>query len=430
MQLKRSNPPLRLGLMAASCALLGNTAARAQSAPDEDPRWQVDSALLYYKENLGRLQTVEPVVSLKRDFGDQRVLNGTFVLDSLTGASPNGAIPSRQPQTFASPSSTSITPKPGAKTTLYTIAPGSLPQDPRFHEQRAAGDLDWSQPIGLNSNLSFGGHLSTEHDFNSVAANAAVSHDFSEKNTTLSAGINGEYDQIHARGGNPVPGTEYTLLERQGSQTKNVTGALVGVTQVMTRNWLAELNYSYDRSHGYLTDPYRILSMVDGAGSVVGYRYESRPDSRVRQSLYLSNKVALGPTVLDLSYRRGKDDWGIHSDTIDTHLRLDLGNDMYLEPHIRWYRQNAADFYHLYLTQSEPLPTYLSADPRLAEFTGTTFGLKFGIKMSHTGELSLRLEEYQQKPTDRSSPLPQLQGLDLNPGIKAVIVQIGWRQDF
>ena len=50
--------------------------------------------------------------------------------------------------------------------------------------------------------------------------------------------------------------------------------------------------------------------------------------------------------------------------------------------------------------------------------------------MSPTGELSLRLEEYQQKPTDRSSPLPQLQGLDLNPGIKAVIVQIGWRQGF
>jgi hypothetical protein len=190
------------------------------------------------------------------------------------------------------------------------------------------------------------------------------------------------------------------------------------------------LNYSYDRSQGYLTDPYRILSVVDASGAEMGYRYESRPDSRVRQSLYLGNKVALGPAVLDLSYRRGKDDWGVNSDTVDTHLRIDVARDMYLEPHVRWYRQSAADFYHLYVNQADPLPTDMSADPRLAAFTGTTIGVKFGVKVAHSGELSLRLEEYQQKPTDRSSPLTELQGLDLNPGIKGTIVQIGWRQEF
>ena len=169
---------------------------------------------------------------------------------------------------------------------------------------------------------------------------------------------------------------------------------------------------------------------MDGSGSVTGYRYESRPHTRVRQSLYWGNKVALGPTVLDLSYRRGKDDWSINSDTVDAHWRIDVGRDMYLEPHVRWYRQSAADFYHLYMNQADPVPTYMSADPRLAAFTATTIGVKFGVKVGHTGELSLRLEEYQQKPTDRSSSLSGLQGLDLNPGVKAAIVQIGWRQDF
>jgi hypothetical protein len=115
---------------------------------------------------------------------------------------------------------------------------------------------------------------------------------------------------------------------------------------------------------------------------------------------------------------------------VDAHLRIDVGRDMYLAPHVRWYRQDAADFYHLYVNQAVPLPTYMSADPRLAAFTGTTIGVKFGVKVAHSGELSLRLEEYQQKPTDRSSPLSALQGLDLNPVVKAAIVQIGWRQDF
>ena len=88
MQLKPPNPSLRRGLMAASCALLGGTAAQAQTAAGEDQPWQVDTALLYYKENAGRLQTnFQPVVSLKKDFGDQRVLDGTFALDTLSGAS-------------------------------------------------------------------------------------------------------------------------------------------------------------------------------------------------------------------------------------------------------------------------------------------------------------------------------------------------------
>ena len=425
MQLKRPASPLHLGLMAASCALLSHT-ARAQTADDPEQPLQLDSALLYYKENAGRVQTVEPMVSLKKDFGDLRILDGTLTLDTLSGATPNGAIPSRKPQTFAGPSSASLTPKPGTTPYLYTIAPGNLPQDPKFHEQRVAGDADWSQPLGLDNTLSFGGHLSAEHDFDSIAAHGGFSHDFNRKNTTLSAGVSEEYDRVDARGGNPVPGSDYELYEHEGSKTKTVSGALVGVTQVIARNWLMDLNYTYDHSRGYLTDPYRILSVLDAEGNVLGYRYENRPDTRDRQSLYWVNKVALGPTVLDLSYRRGKDSWAINSDTVDARLRIDLARGVYLEPHARWYHQTAASFYSLYLSAASPLPTDLSADPRLAAFVGTTFGVKFGMKVGRSGELSLRVEQYQQKPSNQSSALPGLQGLDLNPNLKANIVQLGW----
>lgn len=428
MQLKRPGMPLQLGLMAASCALLSQT-ARSQGADDAEQPLVLDAALLYYKENAGRVQTIEPVVTLKKDFGDQRVLDGTLTLDTLSGATPNGAIPSRQPQTFASPSSTSLTPRPGYKTTLYTIAPGNLPQDPHFKERRVAGDLDWSQPLGLEDSVTYGGHLSTEHDFDSVAAHAGISHDFNSKNTSVSASVSEEYDRIHAHGGNPVSGSEYALYERESSQTKSVSGALIGLTQVLRRNWLTELNYSLDRSQGYLTDPYRILSVLDALGNVTGYRYENRPDTRTRQSLYWVNKIALGPTVLDVSYRRGTDSWAVHSDTVDAHLHVDLGRGLYLEPHARWYRQSAADFYDLYLSATG-LAGFMSADPRLAAFDATTVGLKFGVAVGRDGELSLRFEQYQQRPRVQSGPLPELQGLDLNPNLTANIVQLGWHLEF
>jgi hypothetical protein len=426
VKLTRPGASLQLGLMAASCALLSAT-ARAQSAPDADPSFELDSAVLYYKENAGRVQAIEPVVSLKKDFGDQRVLAGAFTADSLSGATPNGALPSRKVQTFASPSSASLTPQPGKKTRLYTIAPGELPQDPNFKEQRFAGDADWSQPLGLNDTLAAGGHVSTEHDFDSFAAHGDFSHDFNEKNTTLAVGVNVEHDLIQPHGGTPVPDSDYALYEHESNQTKTVTGALAGVTQVLARNWLTQLNYTFDHSQGYLTDPYRILSLLDATGEVTGYRYENRPDSRTRQSLYWLNKVALGPSVLDVTYRRGKDSWDINSDTVEAHLRIALSSATYLEPLARWYHQGAASFYNLYLNGTGAAPLYASADPRLAAFVGTTFGLKFGVTVIRNGELSLRLEQYEQRPSNQSSNLAELQGLNLNPNLRATIAQLSWR---
>lgn len=44
-----------------------------------------------------------------------------------------------------------------------------------------------------------------------------------------------------------------------------------------------------------------------------------------------------------------------------------------------------------------------------------------------TPPLSVRLEYYQQTPDRRLAGLGSLQGLDLYPGPKAILVQIGWR---
>jgi hypothetical protein len=63
----------------------------------------VDTAVLYYKENNGRVQAAEPIVNLKKDYGDERVLNLKVTLDSLTGASPNGATSSSHSTNFYRP---------------------------------------------------------------------------------------------------------------------------------------------------------------------------------------------------------------------------------------------------------------------------------------------------------------------------------------
>ena len=68
----------RRTLLKAASAVLGGIGApmvaRAQAADDTGQSLQVDTEVLYYKENAGRVQAIEPVVSLKKDFGDLRVV--------------------------------------------------------------------------------------------------------------------------------------------------------------------------------------------------------------------------------------------------------------------------------------------------------------------------------------------------------------------
>ena len=156
--------------------------APADSGLLED--WSVDSALAYYHED-GRIQAVEPVVDVAKVFADGRALNFNVTFDALSGASPNGALPSRAAQTFASPSG-----KPGHQ---YTTAADQLPVDPHYHDDRIAASGNWTVPFTRVDQVTVGGKVSAEDDFFSATVNASIAHDFNEKNTTVSFGIDNEY---------------------------------------------------------------------------------------------------------------------------------------------------------------------------------------------------------------------------------------------
>jgi hypothetical protein len=436
MQLKpkRGMPAnARRKLIAASCALLGAAGARGQEATQGHTNggllenWSVDSALAYYRED-GRIQAIEPVVNLSKVFANDQTLSFNATFDSLSGSSPNGALPSHVAQTFSSPS--------GKASHRYTIAPGALPADPHYEDARGAVGANWTLPVTRIDELSLGIKLSGEDDFVSVTTNASIAHDFNEKNTTLSLGISNEYDSLSPIGGAPVAGSDYSLAEKAGGKTKDGVGLLLGVTQVMTRNWLSEFNLSVDRFNGYLNDPYKITSIIDGAGAPVGYQYENRPDQRTRRSAYWENRVTWNARLSSaLSLRYMTDDWGVHSDTAQLHLRWSLAErKAYIEPTFRWYRQSAADFYTPFILSAADTPTtaYESSDSRLSPFHALTYGLKYALKLPgiagrEESEFSVRAEYYQQSLDERTVTPAGLQGLDLYPGLKAILVQVGWR---
>jgi hypothetical protein len=281
--------------------------------------------------------------------------------------------------------------------------------------------------------MSVGGRISDEDDFLSVSANASIAHDFNEKNTTLAFGLSNEFDRLNPIGGAPVAGSDYSLFEKTGGgKTKDGVGALLGVTQVMTQNWLSELNLSVDRFKGYLNDPYKITSILDSAGNTTGYVFESRPDERTRKSAYFENRAAWNGFSAAVSLRYMQDNWHVHSDTVELHPRWTLfDRSRYIEPTFRWYRQSAAYFYTPWLLNADKTPEYESSDERLGAFHALTYGLKYEQKVGDQqkrpgSEISVRLEYYQQTFDQPAAPAV-LQGLQLLPPLKAILLQVGFR---
>ncbi|MGR6872967.1 DUF3570 domain-containing protein [Pseudomonas sp. HK3] len=399
------NKNIRHSLTAAAGCLLGAT-TQAQTVDD----WQTDVAVLIYNET-DRVSAFEPAISLKKTFEDDSVLGFKFIYDALTGASHNGAAESDQVQTFTRPSGKGS----------YETSAGDVPLDDTFRDSRGSLSVNYEQPIARFNKMIYGGNVSAEHDFTSMSASATYLQDINQRNTTLSVGVSFEYDDITPEGGIPVALSEMQVntnaqVRDEESDTRTMSEVLFGVTQVIDRYTLVQLNYGYSQSSGYHTDPYKIVSVLNSDGSLNAanglngtYIYENRPDSRSKQSLFAKVKRYIGGDVADISYRYMWDDWEVVSHTIDTHYRFNMSDSWYIEPHVRYYQQSEADFYRYSISTAEQASNleYITADYRLGDMTATTIGAKVGFMAGGYGN-SVRLEMYQQSGDESPSDVDAL----------------------
>lgn len=374
-----------------------------------------DTALLVYQEDDDRVRAIETTAALTWNAASGLIVSGKFTYDSLTGATPNGAVRSRFAQSFFPPRKPraiggGLGTNPDSHTGAsgrYTVAPGRLPVDRGFKDNRKAYDLGVTLPLASGFKLSLGGAASYETDFTSYSGRASLAKDLWNRNTTLTLGFNYEHDTVR-----PVYGIPRELSfmgdEPVGQARKKwITSLVAGVTQVITPRWLVQLNYSYGDSRGYHTDPYKLFSLIDSAtGDPFYTTYEKRPRRRERNSIYAATKFALGSAVTDASVRWYHDSWGIHAMTYALSEHAPLGRVAYVEPGLRFYRQTAARFFAPFLGIDVPTPAFLSADSRLSRFRAWTFSLKAGAHITPRLEIYGAAERYLQEGPrfDRTAP--------------------------
>ena len=367
-----------------------------------EAEWQVESAYRYYSET-DRVTAMEPVLQLHKVDEEGRKIDFTIAYDSLSGASPNGAAVSEKPQTFTSTSgagggAASVSSASGTvykddnddddddddeyegagKTSEYTVSPGEVPLDPNFEDSRLSMSMNYSWPLNRDVTTSIGGSYSRETDYRSIGVNGGLSIFLNQKNTQIGLFLGMESDEITPGGGTPLVFASMSDKQVTGSaESKNIVDGLVSVTQVLNKRAVMQLNYSMSVSDGYHTDPYKIISLLDEQGDTEDYLYESRPEKRTKQSIYSALKYHMFGDTVDISYRYMWDDWGVKSDTWDVKYRFNI-DDVYIQPHVRHYSQEATNFYVDSLLSTDVLPQFASADYRLSALSSNTVGVKLG----------------------------------------------------
>ncbi|WP_455199292.1 DUF3570 domain-containing protein [Kaarinaea lacus] len=437
---------IRESLALATCSLLATTPSPSTAEEYQAP-WEIDSSLLIYQEK-DRVSAYKPMLGLRKETGDDEFLNIRLVADVLTGASPNGAAPQDTPQTFSSPSGEST----------YTTKANEIPLDDSFEDTRGSISFEWEKPVNETLKRILGFNFSLEQDYTSLGFASTFSKDINRKHTTLTAGASVNFDRVDPQGSTPKglstmptaafpapPGDDdddddegeegFSLFE---GEPKNVGELMMGVTQIINRYSLTQLNYSIGRSSGYLNDPYKIVTVLenDGSGDLrttdSPYLYENRPDSRTYQSIYWKGIHQFGnEDVITVSYRYFWDDWDITSHTVDLRYRWELGGGHYLQPHVRHYQQTAASFYRQTIIDGEENNLdYVSADYRLGEFTTDTIGLKYGISFDSGAEINIRVESIKQRgETRKQDAVGKLRNFNLYPDMDASVIQAGFSVD-
>ena len=359
--------------VAGASAALAPVSASAETAPDNGT---IGFRFLYYRDwqpGAERMKVVAPSLHLLTPLaGGKYALEGSFVFDTMSGASP-----------------------------LYhdTLSGAS---GVGVNDHRKAGDVKLTRyfdRIAVGAGFAY----STEKDYVSRSFSTDARISSPDNNTTVAFGVGRTLDRIDSE--NRVARGE----------RKRGTDVLLGITRALTPRDIVQSNITYVFGHGYYNDPYKAIDI--------------RPDRR-EQLAWLTrwhHHFEQSDATLRLSARFYRDTWGIRAIALNAEYVQPYGA-WSLTPSFRYYAQSAADFY-----RGPPFPQGFvfgqpySADQRLSGFGAMTPGIR--IARSFDGwRADVKVEYYHQR-NDWRRLVPGDDYRDVKP-MKAMFYQLGMSRDF
>ena len=302
---------------------------------------EVGITLLGYKER-GLMKVSEPVLWGRAQFLEVWEVQASAAVDIITGASPQ-----------------LVTNAAGAP--VQSISSASI------NDRRNTGDVKVTRRFG-DFSFSASRTLSKENDYHSKAFGLEGRLDLNQRNTTFVAGYGASNDRVLSR-------DDARLNERRDTREY-----LVGVTQVLSPTALVQSTLSGSRGTGWYNDPYKLTFtfFADGAPILVADRRPDHRDTFAWLTRYRRHFPEANGT-LQADYRFYRDDWGIRAHTLEVAWQHALNERWALRPALRYYTQDAADFYSP--TVPRPQPAILSSDQRLGAWGGVSPSLRAIAKL-------------------------------------------------
>jgi hypothetical protein len=249
--------------------------------------------------------------------------------------------------------------------------------------QQWSGGVDY---LHGKSTYSAGVITSNEPDYKANTAFVSVSQDMFGDLTTVSMGFRRGWDQVYR----DIKDSDGQIInDPTFHQRADHRGYTLGISQILTRNTIANFNYELGTDQGYLANPYRkIRYLSPGQGEGFTLADQVYPDTRTSNSASLSIKHYLSwRAAVTGQYRYFRDTWGIVANTLEADYtqplhRTIFGGTLYLDGTLRYYKQSAADFYSDMFPRAD-YQNFMGRDRELAAFSDWTIGAGASYEFPH-----------------------------------------------
>jgi len=319
-------------LLAGLCLLGNGLPAVAGVLPDD----RADA--LYHSYDGGGVEITGPSVLVLKRIGQDFAVSGNYYVDSISSASIDVV-------TTASPYSETRT------------------------EYSVGADY-----LHGNSLMSVSYTNSDEDDYLANTASFGISMDMFANMTTVNMGYARGWDEV---GNNNDPSFSEDV-DRQNYS--------LGVTQVISKSMLMEVNYEGITDEGFLNNPYRSVRYLDQT-SPLGYSYEPEvyPNTRTSNALAVRGLYYLPYRAsIFAEYRIFDDTWGIRAHNVELGYIHPLNSGWLFEGHYRYYTQNSADFYSDLFPRRDS-QNFLARDKELSSFDSNTLGFSVSYNFIQNG---------------------------------------------
>ena len=312
---------LRRGIFVSVLGLLLGGNALAGVLPEDR------SDILYHLYDGGGVQIDGPSVLMRKQIGKSTSFVGNYYVDMISSASID---------------------------VITTASP--------YSEERTQWSLGMDYLRG-NTTMTVGYTSSVESDFDAETYSFSVSQDMFGDMTTLTLS--------YALGNNLVGRSDDPTFKREVDRQHYG----VGLTQILTRNLIATLNFETITDEGFLNNPYRSVRYAD-AGSARGFSFEPElyPNTRTSNAVGLRMRYFLPyRAALEGTYRYFTDTWDIESHTASITYTHPIGP-FVVHAKYRYHDQTGAHFYSDLFPRSEAT-NFRGRDKELSPLTSQTFGI-------------------------------------------------------